>query len=112
VAAWQYRWLADWFETFYEADVAGRHQRVPDYIFLPVLIIAGASRTAYTPDHESGGTDWGRPDTGRTAGSLKGSLVVAIGAGGHGCFRARRALAPGSQLAPYFHGRRAALPSG
>lgn len=101
VAAWQYRWLADWFDSYLKqqwlGDIAGFL-----IIFFAVLIIAGLlGRLARRLMKAAGLTAMDRT-MGGLLGLLKGSLVVAIVLVAMAAFAPAARWLPGSQLATYF----------
>jgi membrane protein required for colicin V production len=101
LAAWQYRRLADWFETFLKqlwlSEVAAFL-----IIFFAVLIIASlAGRLTRWMMKEAGLSAIDRT-LGGLLGLLKGGLVVAIVLVAMAAFAPAARWLPGSQLAPYF----------
>jgi membrane protein required for colicin V production len=101
VAAWQYRHLADWFETFIKqiwlGDIAAFL-----IIFFAVLIVFGlAGRLTRWMMKEAGLTAIDRT-LGGLLGLLKGCLVVAIVLVAMAAFAPTARWMPGSQFAPYF----------
>lgn len=101
VAAWQYRRLADWFESFLRqpwlADVLGFF-----IIFFGVLIAAFlAGRLARWLMKEAGLTVMDRT-LGALLGLVKGSLIVAIVLLAMAAFAPTSRWLQQSELAPYF----------
>jgi membrane protein required for colicin V production len=101
VAAWQYRRLADWFETFIKqiwlGDIAAFL-----IIFFAVLIVFGlAGRLTRWMMKEAGLTAIDRT-LGGLLGLLKGCLIVAIVLVAMAAFAPTARWMPGSQFAPYF----------
>lgn len=101
IAAWQYRRLADWFESFLKqpwlADVLGFF-----IIFFGVMIAAFlAGRLARWLIKEAGLTAMDRT-FGALLGLLKGSLIVAIVLLAMAAFAPTSRWLQQSELAPYF----------
>ena len=101
IAAWQYRRLADWFESFLKqpwlADVLGFL-----IIFFGVLIAAFlAGRLARWVMKEAGLTAMDRT-LGALLGLVKGSLIVAIVLLAMAAFAPTSRWLQQSELAPYF----------
>ena len=101
IAAWQYRRLADWFESFLKqpwlADVLGFF-----IIFFGVMIAAFlAGRLARWLMKEAGLTAMDRT-LGAVLGLVKGSLIVAIVLLGMAAFAPTSRWLQQSELAPYF----------
>jgi len=101
VAAWQYRRLADWFETFLKnpwlAEILGFL-----IIFFAILLLFGvAARIARWLMKEAGLSSFDR-FLGAVLGLLKGGLMVAIILMGMTAFQPTSKLLQNSQLAPYF----------
>src|SRR5258708_4264726 len=101
VAAWQYRWLADWFDKYLKQQWLGDITAFL-IIFFVVLIIAGIlGRLARRLMKAAGLTAMDRT-LGGLLGLLKGSRVVAIVLVAMAAFAPAARWLPGSQLAPYF----------
>jgi membrane protein required for colicin V production len=101
VAAWQYRGLADWFNSFLKQEWLGDISAFL-IIFFVVLIIAGLlGRLARRLVKAAGLTALDRT-LGALLGFLKGSLVVAIVLVAMAAFAPAARWLPNSQLAPYF----------
>jgi membrane protein required for colicin V production len=101
VAAWQYRSLAQWFETFLKnewlAEILGFL-----IIFFAILLLFGiAARIARWVMKESGLSGFDR-FLGGVLGLLKGGLMVAVILMGMAAFAPTSKLLEKSQLAPYF----------
>jgi membrane protein required for colicin V production len=101
VAAWQYRRLAEWFETFLKnpwlAEVLGFL-----IIFFVILVLFGiAARIARWVMKEAGLRPFDR-FLGALLGLLKGGLMVAVILMGMTAFEPTSKLLSDSQLAPYF----------
>src|SRR5258707_3006397 len=109
LAAWQYRRLADWFETFFKQPWLSEVCAFL-IIFFAVLVIASvAGRLTRWMMKEAGLSSIDRTLCG-LLGLLKGSLVVAIVLVAMAAFAPAARWLPGSQLAPYFlAGGRAAI---
>ena len=101
VAAWQYRGLANWFETFIKQTWLGDIAAFL-VIFFAVLLIAGLlGRLTRWMMKEAGLTAIDRT-LGGLLGLVKGCLVVAIVLVAMAAFAPTARWMPGSQLAPYF----------
>jgi len=101
VAAWQYRRLAEWLETWLKnawfAEILGFL-----FIFFAVLILFGiAARIARWVMKKAGLSGFDR-FLGAVLGLLKGGLMVAIILMGMTAFEPTSKLLQNSQLAPYF----------
>jgi membrane protein required for colicin V production len=101
VAAWQYRSLAEWFESFLKnewlAEILGFL-----IIFFAILILFGiAARIARWVMKEAGLSGFDR-FLGGLLGLLKGGLMVAVILMGMTAFAPTSKLLANSQLAPYF----------
>ena len=101
VAAWQYRRLAEWFETFLKnpwlAEILGFL-----IIFFAVLILFGiAARIARWIMKEAGLSGFDR-FLGALLGLLRGGLMVAVILMGMTAFEPASKLLHESELAPYF----------
>jgi membrane protein required for colicin V production len=101
VAAWQYRGLADWFETFLKnpwlAEVLGFL-----IIFFAILVLFGiAARIARWVMKQAGLRPFDR-FLGALLGLLKGGLMVAVILMGMTAFEPTSKFLANSQLAPYF----------
>lgn len=101
VAAWKYRSLADWFETFLKnpwlADVLGFL-----IIFFATMLLFGiAARLARWIMKEAGLSGFDR-FLGAVVGLLKGGLMVAVILMCMTAFQPTSKLLQNSQLAPYF----------
>lgn len=101
VAAWQYRRLAEWFETFLKnpwlAEILGFL-----IIFFAILLLFGiAARIARWIMKEAGLSGFDR-FLGALLGLLRGGLMVAVVLMGMTAFEPASNLLHESQLAPYF----------
>jgi membrane protein required for colicin V production len=101
VAAWQYRGLADWMESFLKnpwlADVLGFL-----VIFFAIVLVFGlAAKLARWVMKEAGLSGFDR-FLGAILGLLKGGLMVAVILMGMTAFAPTSKLLQNSQLAPYF----------
>jgi|SRR5215467_261095 len=101
VAAWQYRSLAEWFESFLKnewlAEILGFL-----IIFFAILILFGiAARISRWVMKEAGLSGFDR-FLGGVLGLLKGGLMVAVILMGMTAFAPTSKLLANSQLAPYF----------
>lgn len=101
VAAWQYRVLAEWLESFLKnpwlAEIAGFL-----VIFFAVVLLFGiAARIARWMMKEAGLSGLDR-FLGAVLGLLKGGLMVAVILMGMTAFAPTSKLLANSQLAPYF----------
>lgn len=101
VAAWQYRRLAEWFETFLKnpwlAEILGFL-----IIFFAILILFGiAARIARWVMKEAGLSGFDR-FLGALLGLLRGGLMVAVILMGMTAFEPASRLLHESELAPYF----------
>jgi len=101
VAAWQYRVLAQWLESFFKnswfAEIAGFL-----VIFFAVVLLFGiAARIARWMMKEAGLSGLDR-FLGAVLGLLKGGLMVAVILMGMTAFAPTSKLLADSQLAPYF----------
>ena len=101
LAAWQYRRLADWFETFLKqawlCDISAFL-----IIFFAVLIIASLLGRLTRRIMKAAGLTGIDRTLGGLLGLLRGSLVVAIVLVAMAAFAPAARWLPGSQLAPYF----------
>jgi membrane protein required for colicin V production len=101
VAAWQYRRLAEWFETFLKnlwlAEILGFL-----IIFFAILLLFGiAARIARWVMKEAGLSGFDR-FLGALLGLLRGGLMVAVILMGMTAFEPASKLLHESELAPYF----------
>jgi len=101
VAAWQYRRLAEWFETFLKnpwlAEILGFL-----IIFFAILLLFGvAARIARWVMKEAGLSGFDR-FLGALLGMLRGGLMVAVILMGMTAFEPASKLLHESELAPYF----------
>ncbi|MGC2473042.1 MAG: CvpA family protein [Candidatus Sulfotelmatobacter sp.] len=101
VAAWQYRRLAEWFETFLKnpwlAEILGFL-----IIFFAILLLFGiAARIARWIMKEAGLSSFDR-FLGALLGLLRGGLMVAVILMGMTAFEPASKLLHESELAPYF----------
>ena len=101
VAAWQYRRLAEWFETFLKnpwlAEILGFL-----IIFFAILLLFGiAARIARWIMKEAGLSGFDR-FLGALLGLLRGGLMVAVILMGMTAFEPASKLLHDSELAPYF----------
>ncbi|MGA2101734.1 MAG: CvpA family protein [Candidatus Sulfotelmatobacter sp.] len=101
VAAWKYRSLAEWFESFLKnpwlAEILGFL-----IIFFAILLLFGvAARIARWIMKEAGLSGFDR-FLGAVLGLLKGGLMVAVILMGMTAFQPASKLLQNSQLAPYF----------
>lgn len=101
VAAWKYRGVAEWLETFLKnawlAEVLGFL-----IIFFAIVILFGiAARIARWLMKQSGLSGFDR-FLGAVLGLLKGALMVAVVLMGMTAFTPTSKLLQNSQLAPYF----------
>ena len=101
VAAWQYRRLADWFETFLKQTWLGDISAFL-IIFFAVLIIASLLGRLTRRIMKAAGLTGIDRTLGGLLGLLRGSLVVAIVLVAMAAFAPTARWLPGSQLAPYF----------
>jgi membrane protein required for colicin V production len=101
VAAWQYRSLAEWFESFLKNDWLAEILGFL-IIFFAILILFGiAARIARWVMKEAGLSGFDR-FLGGVLGLLKGGLMVAVILMGMTAFAPTSKLLANSQLAPYF----------
>ena len=101
VAAWQYRRLAEWFESFLKnpwlAEILGFL-----VIFFAILLLFGlAARIARWIMKEAGLSGFDR-FLGALLGLLRGGLMVAVILVGMTAFQPASKLLQNSELAPYF----------
>jgi membrane protein required for colicin V production len=101
VAAWKYRSLAEWFESFLKnpwlAEILGFL-----IIFFAILLLFGiAARIARWIMKEAGLSGFDR-FLGAVLGLLKGGMMVAVILMGMTAFQPTSKLLQNSQLAPYF----------
>jgi len=101
VAAWQYRSLAEWFESFLKnpwlAEILGFL-----IIFFAILLLFGlAARVARWVMKETGLSGFDR-FLGALLGLLRGGLMVAVILMGMTAFQPASKLLQNSELAPYF----------
>jgi membrane protein required for colicin V production len=101
VAAWQYRTLAGWFETFLKNDWLAEILGFLVIFFAIVLLFGLAARVARWVMKESGLSGFDR-FLGAILGLLKGGLMVAVILMGMTAFEPTSKLLQNSQLAPYF----------
>lgn len=101
LAAWQYHWVASWFEPHLKSPWLGE---IAGFllIFIGVIIVAGiAGRIARWAIKEAGLSLFDRL-LGGLVGVLRGCLVVAIVLVGMAAFTPTSRWLRGSELAPYF----------
>src|ERR1700687_2184714 len=101
VAAWQYRSLATWFESFLKNDWLAEILGFLVIFFAIVLLFGVAARIARWVMKESGLSGLDR-FLGAILGLAKGGLMVAVILMGMTAFEPTSKLLQNSQLAPYF----------
>jgi membrane protein required for colicin V production len=101
VAAWQYRSLAQWLESFLKNDWLAEILGFLVIFFAIVLLFGIAARLARWVMKESGLSGLDR-FLGGALGLLKGGLMVAVILMGMTAFAPTSRLLERSQLAPYF----------
>ncbi len=101
VAAWQYRSLAEWFESFLKNPWLAEILGFLIIFFAIVLLFGIAARLARWVMKESGLSGIDR-FLGAVLGLLKGGLMVAVILMGMTAFTPTSKLLEKSQLAPYF----------
>jgi membrane protein required for colicin V production len=101
VAAWQYRGLAEWFESFLKNPWLAEILGFLIIFFAIVLLFGIAARIARWVMKESGLSGVDR-FLGAVLGLLKGGLMVAVILMGMTAFTPTSKLLEKSQLAPYF----------
>jgi membrane protein required for colicin V production len=101
VAAWQYRGLAQWFETFLKNEWLAEILGFLIIFFAIVLLFGLAARFARWVMKQSGLSGFDR-FLGAILGLLKGGLMVAVILMGMTAFEPTSKLLQNSQLAPYF----------
>ena len=101
VAAWKYRSLAEWFETFLKNPWLAEILGFLIIFFAIVLLFGMAARIARWVMKEAGLSGFDR-FLGAVLGLLKGGLMVAVILMGMTAFAPTSKLLQNSQLAPYF----------
>ncbi len=101
VAAWQYRRLAEWFETFLKNDWLAEILGFLVIFFAIVILFSLAARVARWLMKESGLSGLDR-FLGGVLGLVKGGLMVAVILMGMTAFTPTSKLLEKSQMAPYF----------
>jgi membrane protein required for colicin V production len=101
VAAWKYRSLAEWFETFLKNPWLAEILGFLIIFFAIVLLFGAAARLARWLMKEAGLSTLDR-FLGGVLGLLKGGLMVAVILMGMTAFTPTSKLLANSQLAPYF----------
>jgi len=101
VAAWQYRSLAQWFESFLKNSWLAEILAFLIIFFAIVLLFGVAARIARWVMKEAGLRAFDR-FLGAVLGLLKGGLMVAVILMGMTAFTPTSKLLANSQLAPYF----------
>jgi membrane protein required for colicin V production len=101
VAAWQYRRLAEWFESFLKNDWLAEILGFLIIFFAIVLIFGIAARIARRVMKAAGLSGFDR-FLGGMLGLLKGGLMVAVILMGMAAFTPTSKLLANSELAPYF----------
>jgi membrane protein required for colicin V production len=101
VAAWQYRSLARWFESFLKNDWLAEILGFLIIFFAILMLFGIAARIARWVMKETGLSGLDR-FLGGVLGLLKGGLMVAVILMGMTAFAPASRLLEGSQLAPYF----------
>jgi membrane protein required for colicin V production len=101
VAAWQYRSLAQWLESFLKNDWLAEILGFLVIFFAIVLLFGVAAKLARWVMKESGLSGLDR-FLGGVLGLLKGGLMVAVILMGMTAFAPASKLLENSQLAPYF----------
>jgi membrane protein required for colicin V production len=101
VAAWQYRRLAEWFETFLKnewlAEILGFL-----IIFFAIVIVFGIAAKIARKVMKAAGLSGFDRFLGAILGLLKGALMVAVILLGMAAFTPTSKMLANSQLAPYF----------
>jgi len=101
VAAWQYRSLAEWLESYLRNPWLAEILGFLVIFFATVLLFGGAARIARWLMKEAGLSGLDR-FLGGLLGLLKGGLMVAVILMGMTAFAPTSKLLANSQLAPYF----------
>ena len=101
VAAWKYRGLAEWLESFLKNEWLAEILGFLIIFFAIVLLFGVAARIARWVMKESGLSGLDR-FLGAVLGLLKGGLMVAVILMGMTAFQPASKLLQNSQLAPYF----------
>jgi len=101
VAAWKYRGLAEWLESFLKNPWLAEILGFLTIFFAIVLLFGLAARTARWLMRQSGLSGLDR-FLGAILGLLKGGLMVAVILMGMTAFTPTSKLLANSQLAPYF----------
>ena len=101
VAAWQYRSLAEWFESFLKNDWLAEILGFLIIFFAILLVFGIAARIARWVMKEAGLSGFDR-FLGGVLGLLKGGLMVAVILMGMTAFTPTSKLLEKSTLAPYF----------
>ena len=101
VAAWQYRRLAEWMESFLKNDWLAEILGFLIIFFAILLLFGVAARIARWVMKEAGLSGFDR-FLGAVLGLLKGGLMVAVILMGMTAFAPTSKLLEKSQLAPYF----------
>lgn len=101
VAAWQYRGLAEWFETFLKNPWLAEILGFLIIFFAIVLLFGIAARIARWVMKKAGLSGFDR-FLGALLGFVRGGLMVAIILMGMTAFQPASKLLQNSQLAPYF----------
>ena len=101
VAAWQYRRLAEWFETFLKNEWLAEILGFLIIFFAIFLIFSIAAKIARKVMKAAGLSGFDR-FLGAILGLLKGGLMVAVILLGMAAFTPTSKLLANSQLAPYF----------
>ena len=101
VAAWQYRRLAEWFESFLKnpwlAEILGFL-----IIFFAIVLLCGRAATISRGIIKNSGHNGVDRLLGGVLGLVKGGLMVAVILMGMTAFQPTSKLLENSQLAPYF----------
>lgn len=101
VAAWQYRSLAEWFESFLKNPWLAEILSFLIIFFVILLLFGVAARIARWIMKQAGLNGFDR-FLGAVLGLLKGGLMVAVILMGMTAFEPTSQLLRNSQLAPYF----------
>ena len=101
VAAWKYRGVAEWLESFLKNQWLAEVLGFLVIFFAIVLLFGIAARIARWVMKESGLSGFDR-FLGAVLGLLKGGLMVAVILMGMTAFKPASGLLQNSQLAPYF----------
>ena len=101
VAAWKYRSLAEWFETFLKNPWLAEILAFLIIFFAIVLLFGLAARVARWIMKEAGLSSFDR-FLGAVLGLVRGGLMVAVILMGMTAFEPASKLLQNSQLAPYF----------